>query len=322
MNEASMSSTVSSQDGHTVSDIECQKSIHKESSPPNIFNNSSSLKYLHKKFKRVASAVIEDNCEKVKTNSNANILTESSSKYDAPPFALSSSPSSSSSSLHSTNGGETPANAVQLHINESETNSQEFVAKCVRCRKKLDDRHQKICNECNHLYASARFRPDVQTIDLANKEHVTSAITVAPVAMAGTLMCGLSADVTRIPTVQTTYKPYDMDFVNSIRKHDYDNLIRIKTVSPLQQKTNKRQDYDTLGLDIRTRVIDLAGCVPHNFKENFNKGSQLEHSVQNLSNSSKIDNDGGAGNSGSSTNHKTTQRCRRVRRNAPIKISR
>lgn len=321
MNETSMSSTVSSQDGHTVSDIECQKSTHKESSPPNTFNNSSSLKYLHKKFKRVASAVIEDNCEKVKTNSNANILTESSSKYEAPPFALSSSSSSSSSSSHSANGGETPANAVQLHINESETNSQEFVAKCVRCRKKLDNRHQKLCNECNHLYASARVRPDVQTIDLANKPHVTSAITVAPVAMAGTHMCSLSADVTRIPTVQTTYKPYDMDFVNSIRKHDYE-LIRIKTVSPLQQKTNKRQDYDTLGQDIRTRVIDLAGCVPHNFKENFNKGSQLDHCVQNLSNSSRTDNDGGAGNSGTSTNHKTTARSRRVRRNVPIRMSR
>lgn len=131
VNEANMSS----RDSHTVSD-ECQKS--KESSPPNIFNNTlGSLRYLHKKFKRVASAIVEENCEKVKTNANS---TASPSKSDPPqcaPLNL---------------NGDTFA--VQSHINET---SQ--AAACMQCRKSLNDRQHKFCIECNPelINASAKY---------------------------------------------------------------------------------------------------------------------------------------------------------------------
>lgn len=80
MSEVNVSLAVSSRDSHIISNLECQKITQKESSPPDIFTNSSSLKYLHKKFKRVASTVIEDNCVKVSTNINKISVTESASR--------------------------------------------------------------------------------------------------------------------------------------------------------------------------------------------------------------------------------------------------
>lgn len=313
LNEAAMSSTIVSSSpqqqpqqqqqqqpqGHTVSNVECQKSTHKESSPPNIFNNSSSLKYLHKKFKRVASAVIEDNCEKVKTNSNANILAGSS------PLLV-----HSSLVLHSgVANGEISARAVQSHINESETNSQEFVARCVQCRKSLDDRQHKFCNECNLELISKYNHVGLKTHVTCSGNFAIAAATVA-VATAAAAATDLRTDGMRISTVQPTFKPYEMDFVNNISKHETDRLIRIKTVSPLQQKTNKRYEYDAVVQEIPD-IRAKSGVAAHNFKENFIKVPQIaDLSVQSVSTSSKID-DGGAGNSGSSASAANKSSVRR-----------
>lgn len=68
----SMSSTVSSKNF----DIEYLKSPKGDMNPPIIFNSTSSSKYLHKKFKRIASTVIEDSSDRVKPNANGESISD------------------------------------------------------------------------------------------------------------------------------------------------------------------------------------------------------------------------------------------------------
>lgn len=107
----SMSSTVSSRNF----DIEYQKSSKEDMNPPTIFNNTGSSKYLHKKFKRIASTVIEDSCDKIKPNAN----------------------------------GESTSDIGQLHMNEQcqerltnnsnviELNNREISVNCVHCQNPI-----------------------------------------------------------------------------------------------------------------------------------------------------------------------------------------
>lgn len=250
MNEASMSSAVSSQDDPVVSVVECQKSTQKESSPPNIFNNTSSLKYLHKKFKRVASAIIEDNCEKIKTNINVNKSAENTLKCN----------SASRQNLN----GESSATIVQSHINESKTNSQEFIGKCMHCQMLTDDQRHKFCEKCNPelTNATAKYGYGVQR----NEFHIRN----------GDANFGAVAATST--TIQTN-KQYESDLKESPNKSKNDCLIRVVTVSPLQQKTNYEYESSTVE-DFRTKSIQIASSVPQNFKENSIKGAQHDHSVQ------------------------------------------
>lgn len=277
MNEASTSSTASTSDSH-ANTVECQKTTtttqtHKESSPPNIFNNSSSLKYLHKKFKRVASAVIEENCDKVKTNTNANLSsTEISSKYDAASLLLASKATATTTAL-SHNGEttiKTPANAVQLsHINESETNSQDFDAVAELMRN-----------------AAKRHGPDVlcRMPQSEFSKHNVGA-----------------TDSTRIQTTTTihaSHKQYENDLIDSLSKCKDNNSTRLIGTPLQQQKTNKHYENDTtmpaamaavtmapISKDFRTKVIQLSTAAtatdtnaPQNFKENLNKSVQIHFS--------------------------------------------
>lgn len=68
----SISSTVSSRNF----DIEYPKSPKGDMNPPIIFNSTGSSKYLHKKFKRIASTVIEDAYDKFKPNANGESISD------------------------------------------------------------------------------------------------------------------------------------------------------------------------------------------------------------------------------------------------------
>lgn len=129
MNEANISLAVSSRDSHIIPNLECQKITHTESSPPDIFNNSSSLKYLHKKFKRVASTVIEDNCIKISTNVNKT-LTECASKFDATIVnnVNGESFSAATNAAFAAADGDNVA-ITQSHINKPETNNSHVIQK-------------------------------------------------------------------------------------------------------------------------------------------------------------------------------------------------
>lgn len=272
MNEASMSSAaVPKPDSHA--DVECQKPIHKESSPPNIFNNSSSLKYLHKKFKRVASAVIEENCEKVRT-----------------------------SLLHALGETTSAAGAVQSsHINDSVLNSQEIAivtAKCAQCRKSLDERQTKFCNECNPelMNAAAKYGHGVLRNELSKHDVGADLRTVGTRISAGIQL--------------TAHKQYDTDSIDNLSKCKNDSSIRVITVSPLQQqKTNKHYEYDGLADDYRTKVNQMAiGTVPHNFKENLIKGAQFELAIQTAHVSTDLRNNNDASSSTANASGKSVVR--------------
>lgn len=276
MNEASMSSAaVPKSESHA--DVECQKITHKESCPPNIFNNSSSLKYLHKKFKRVASAVIEENCEKVRT-SLLHALGETTSN--------------------------SAASAVQSsHINDIVSNSQEIAivtAKCAQCRKSLDERQHKFCNECNPelMNAAAKYGHGVLRNEFSKHDVVADLRTVSTRISAGIQL--------------TAHKQYDTDSIDNLSKCKNDSSIRVITVSPLQQqKTNKHYEYDALADDYRTKVNQMAiGNVPHNFKENLIKGAQFELAIQTAHVSTDLKNNNDAGSSTSIAGGKSIVRRR------------
>lgn len=129
MNEANISLAVSSRDSHIIPNLECQKITHTESSPPDIFNNSSSLKYLHKKFKRVASTVIEDNCVKFSTNVNKT-LTECASKFDATIVNNVNGESFSAATIAAAAAADDDSVAItQSHINKPEANNSHAIEK-------------------------------------------------------------------------------------------------------------------------------------------------------------------------------------------------
>lgn len=123
----SMSSTVSSRNF----DIEYPKSPKGDMNPPIIFNNAASSKYLHKKFKRIASTVIEDTCDKIKPNTN----------------------------------GESISVIGQLHINEQcqerltnnsnviVINSREILVNCVRCQNPINVQKYGTRNDVNSFCA-------------------------------------------------------------------------------------------------------------------------------------------------------------------------
>lgn len=271
MNEASMSSTISSQDSHVISAVECRKVTHKESSPPNIFNNSSGLKYLHKKFKRVASTVIEDICDKVKTNAYINQTPVYSASKD------------SDASVRHNSNGEAPAassNAVavsvQSHINESEKNSQDIVAKCIQCRKSLEEQQHKFCNECNPelINASAKYGHGVLRNEFSSKQNVSGSNT--------------RGDGTAMVAVQPAHKQYETKFLDSL--NTCKNVRSPKPMDwldlPLQQKTNYK--FDPYAEDFRTKTNLIADSVPQNFKENLLRGAHnLSAQTLNASTSPK-----------------------------------
>lgn len=260
MSEASRSSAaVSTNDSHA--NVECQKgtATHKESSPPNIFNNSNSLKYLHKKFKRVASAIIEEHCDKIKANAaaNANLLSPESSSARA------------ASVLSSNVNGETTvtaaasmATAVQSsHINERETNSQDDVAtatattisaRCMPSRQLVHGRNHRFGNEPNPelINATTKYGNNVLRHEFNNKIYATH-----------------------------KQHAYETDFIDSnLSKCKTDISTRLLAVSPLQQqKTNKHYGFDHLLLDDIGSKVNLvpAGNVPQNFKENLIKSRQF-----------------------------------------------
>lgn len=285
MNEASMSSAAAStNDSHT--DVECQKATHKESSPPNIFNNSSSLKYLHKKFKRVASAIIEEHCDKVKANANANLLlttsslssTESSSlKYDA-ALNLNGEVMTTTPAM--------PVTAVQSsHINESETNSQDVVVdattatvatRCIQCRKSLDGRRNRFCNECNPelINAVVKYGNNMLRNEFSNK-NVGADLRACGTRTSATVATAVVA-VATASVQHASHKRYERDLIDSLSKSKNDISNRLLTVCPLQQqKTNKHYGYDSVVEDFGAKVNQMSvGDVPQNFKENLIKSAQ------------------------------------------------
>ncbi|XP_055310009.1 serine-rich adhesin for platelets-like [Sitodiplosis mosellana] len=265
MSDASRSSTaVSTNDSHT--NVECQKATtHKESSPPDIFNNSNSLKYLHKKFKRVASAIIEEHCDKIKANAaNANLLsTEGSSlKYDATlalPHNLNGETTIATKTVNEALGSASATVVRSSHINECETNSQDDVATAAAAaatvstkisRQLLHGRNHRIGNESNPemqlINASAKFGNNVLRNELSNK-------------------------------IYAPHKQYETDLINNLSKCKNDISTRLLTVSQLQQqKTNKHYGFDLLLDDIGSKVnLVSAGDVPQNSKENLIKSRQF-----------------------------------------------
>lgn len=73
LNELITKQSVHSQDIHASPDLDCQKITHNTLSQPSIFHHS--LKYVHKKFKRIAE--IEDNHKQVeKSNALSNITND------------------------------------------------------------------------------------------------------------------------------------------------------------------------------------------------------------------------------------------------------
>lgn len=288
---------------------ECQKIIHKESSPPNIFNNSSSLKYLHKKFKRVASAVIdENNCDKVRTlHANNLFTTDNPLKYDAATLQL----------LKHNLNGETmlmnPISAVQSsHINESETNSQDVIVidtvKCLQCRKSLDERQHsnKFCNECNTeiMNAAVKYGHGVLRNEF-NKNDIDHRRSGAVTRTAAAAAAALAATVN---VQHSSHKQYDTEFIDSLGKLKNDSSIRIITVSPLQQqKTNKHYE---LAEDFRSKIHQLStiGNLPH--KENSQHRTTNKHdlSVYSINNVSKNNNVNDAGSSSANVGNKSAVR--------------
>lgn len=345
VNEASMSSTVSSHESHANSAVECQKNTHKESSPPNIFNNSSGLKYLHKKFKRVASAVIEDICDKVKTNADpnqnqtTNTVVESALKrgdaitisHNLNGETLNVAVNAVANATVAATAAKTTADIVdatpvvvanvQSHINESETNSQDFVVKCIQCRKSLDDQQQRFCNECNPelINASAKYGHGVLRNQFSSKHNViggdlrssgggggTITTTTATILTAATVAAAAATTTTMsAATLQQAYKQYEIDFLDSLSKCKNDSTTRIMTVSPLQQKTN--YEYESYAEEYRTRNHTSADNVPQNFKENLLRGTQLDLTVQTLNASTSSKNAMGS-NSGSASNKSSIRR--------------
>lgn len=141
MSEANISLAVSSRDSHIIPNLECQKITHTESSPPDIFNNSSSLKYLHKKFKRVASTAIEDNCVKISTNVNKT-LTECASKFDATIVNGEAFTVASAAAADDDNN----VTITQSHINKPETNNSNVIEKYSESINVPAKRDQKLVN--------------------------------------------------------------------------------------------------------------------------------------------------------------------------------
>lgn len=325
-----MSSTITSNDSHANSAVECQKITHKESSPPNLFNNSSGLKYLHKKFKRAASTVIEDICDKVKTNVDAsqtlNVTDSALKQSDITPLhnLNGESVNVAATIAHTADIKVTTADAgsgaaaiiinVQSHINESVTNSHDFATKCIQCRKLLNEHQHHFCNECNpeHLNASAKYGHGVLRNEFSSKHNVMGgnihcanigggSITIGTVTAATTT----TATATATSTTQHPYKQYEVDFLDSLSKCKTDTTPRIMTVSPLQQKTN--YEYEPYAEDYRTKRNTIAGNVPQNFKENLLRGTQFDRTVQTLNASISSKNMMGS-NSVSASNKISTRR--------------
>lgn len=194
MNEANVSLAVSSRDSHIIPNLECQKIT--QDCPPDIFNNSSSLKYLHKKFKRVASTVIEDDCVKISTNVNKTYLAECASKFDA-------------TILNNINGEAFSAAAAaaaaaavitQSHINKPETNNSHVIEK----------------------YSELTNVPAKRDQNLVNNESVSKR-NVVGVDLSGNV-CGLPKE-----NVQQSHKIHATDFSDGINKCKNDGSLRGST---------------------------------------------------------------------------------------------
>lgn len=305
-NVASMSSSSANPTADNNADHECQKTIHKESSPPDIFNNSSSLKYLHKKFKRVASAVIEENCEKVRTlHANANLLsTDIPSKYDAASLQLLQNNLNLEMLVD-------PVSAAQSsHINENETNSHDVVvvhtSKCVQCRKSLDERQhsKKCCNECNPELINAATKYGHGVLRNVFSKNDTSADLRTSGAVTRTAAAAAAAAAATAATVQhISHKQYDTDFIDSLGKCKNDSSIRIITASPLQQqKTNKHYELTEV-FRAKFNQLSSVGSLPH--KENLSRATQLDLSIQSINTDSRNNNTNDTGSSSANAANKS-----------------
>lgn len=276
VNEESISVTLSSRGSHVTVNADSQKAIYKESSPPNLFNNSISLKYLHKKFKRIASAVTEDSYDKVKTDVNTNhetlettMVTPTATKntmmdMKASQFVL--------TAQNFMNGENSMAIDVQSHINKSEMNSQAVAAKCIQCRRLLDDQQSKACYGCNLelLNMSAKYDHDL----LKNEYCKTNASSFDDFKVSG-------------PNTSSCMS-YDTDSTDDLNKSKIDRSSNIISKSLSEQNTSN--EYELTATDLRIKSSTMEATTPlQHFKENFIHDANLDQSAKrvNTSTSSK-----------------------------------
>lgn len=290
MNESNMSSTattaVSTNDSHT--NVECQKAIHKEStSPPNIFNNSNSLKYLHKKFKRVASAIIEEHCDKIKANANLSSTTTTTTttastvstaksplfNNDSVDVALSFNLNGETTASASTAAATittkkvvvaTPVTAVQSsHINESEINSQNAASasasafdavKCIQCRKSLVHPGFRYCYKCNPELINANTKYGQIRNEFDNK-NVNAELRGGGGGGGGVGVIDVGVGTRSARVQRPPHKQFETDLINSLSKCKTENSIR------LHQQLMMRYEHYSLKTE-DNRIKNIGDAMP------------------------------------------------------------
>lgn len=237
MNETIVSLAVSSRDSHIIPNLECQKNTHTESSPPDIFNNSSSLKYLHKKFKRVASTVIEDNYIKVTTNVN-KIVAECASKFDATVENNVSRESFSAATIVAA-ANDDNVDIIKSHINKPETNNSHVIEK----------------------YLELTNVPAKRDQDLLNNDSVNKNSAVG-VDLSGR-NCGLAGKSVQLPT-----KIRATDLSSGLNKSKCDGLF-----NSASKNTQNTISCESLPDDFRTKT--RTGIGERNLHENLVQRTQF-----------------------------------------------
>lgn len=238
MSEASVSLAVSSRDSHIISNLECQKITQNESSPPDLFNNSSSLKYLHKKFKRVASTVIEDNCAKVNTNVNNTSSACASTKFNA-------------NVVNNVNGGAFSDDAVAVAVGATTAAHQSHINK----------------SAANHSHASEIYSansnvPAKRDHNLVKNESDSNHRAV--VGVSGNHY-GLSKE-----NNQQSHKSYAMDFSDGINKCKNDAASHRASTH-----TQKNIGCEQLPEDFRIKA--KASSRLQNFGENLVRNAEYNN---------------------------------------------
>lgn len=178
----SMSSTVSSRNF----DIEYPKSPKADMNPPIIFNSTGSSKYLHKKFKRIASTVIEDSSDKIKPNANGESISVISG---------------------------------QLHMNEQcqeRLNSREILVNCVRCQNPINVQSYGTTNDGNSFCVECYANNSNISVSNITKESVQPSRSISNETDSIDLLDkfkvdNLSSLIAVSPLQQKTNKPYEYD---------------------------------------------------------------------------------------------------------------
>lgn len=286
-----MSSTgtqILTRNNHLHFDVDYPKSQQNEMTPPIIFNSTSSSKYLHKKFKRIASTVIEDNnCDKIEPNVNNQLVED---------FRFYGGAITDCGKLHI---NEQCQDRLTNHKSNDKLNSRDGFVNCVRCQRpfKYDEKilREMLCSNCcvdNNVSAQAF---DQNCLNLRRD----AICDVSKVSIQS------SRSSTSAPSSVGT------ELINLIENRNQ-NMISLlynnETLSPLLQKTNKPYGYDPMLDESRVKINSIHSTVPQNFKENFGKTSAMDYTVRELR-ASTINSGGNSGYNATATNENNRHVC-------------